>query len=221
MLSVDTEHENLICIEAAKSSLANPKIKFNQYHIMENYLKIEKSKLIEVYCTGTKDVKTCIESLFPEVINPMEYIKTWEDVMQATGLGENEYKAICDALHNSCLSHKEAVCAIAHFKIMCIVRALNNGWTLTKEAEKRQEGYGIYWLKRDGVRGDVDFQAGSYCAPGYVCAGNSFGDSNWGIVPRLSFKTKALAEYAVTQFPDIWREYYNNYEQNKDEEETC
>jgi hypothetical protein len=34
-------------------------------------------------------------------------------------------------------------------------------------------------------------------------------------VPRLSFRTQELAEYAVLQFPDIWREYYNNYEQNK------
>lgn len=186
---------------------------------METKIEIQKSNVIAAYRAGNEDVKNMLANLFPDLNfkeNVMDRIKTWEDVCDeldiSTGWEDNLKQYTQDVFH---FNEGEMKCAIAHMKILAIAKALNEGWELTKDAEEREEGYGIYWIKRDGVRGDVDFQAGSGCAPGYVPAYASFGLSVWRIVPRLSFRTQELAEYAVLQFPDIWREYYNNYEQNK------
>lgn len=186
---------------------------------METKIEIQKSNVIAAYRAGNEDVKNMLANLFPDLNfkeNVMDRIKTWEDVCDELKIPDdwenNLQLHIFDTFH---FNEGEMKCAIAHMKILAIAKALNEGWELTKDAEDREEGYGIYWIKRDGVRGDVDFQVGSSCAPGCVNALSVFGRSRWGIVPLLSFKTRELAEYAVLQFPDIWREYYNNYEQNK------
>lgn len=186
---------------------------------MESKIEILKSNVIAAYRSGSEEVKNMLTHLFPDMDfkgNVMDRIKTWKDVCNELNIPDdwenNLQLHVFDTFH---FNEGEMKCAIAHMKILAIAKALNEGWELTKDAEEREEGYGIYWIKRDGVRGDVDFQVGSYCAPGYVAANYVFGDSGWVIVPRLSFRTQELAEYAVLQFPDIWREYYNNYEQNK------
>lgn len=186
---------------------------------METKVEIQKSNVIAAYRAGNEDVKNMLANLFPDLNfkeNVMDRIKTWEDVCDELKIPDdwenNLQLHIFGTFH---FNEGEIKCAIAHMKILAIAKALNEGWELTKEAEEREEGYGIYWIKRDGVRGDVDFQVGSACAPGCVGARHVFGLSYWPLVPRLSFKTQELAEYAVLQFPDIWREYYNNYEQNK------
>lgn len=186
---------------------------------METKIEIQKSNVMAAYRAGNEDVKNMLANLFPDLNfkeNVMDRIKTWEDVCDELKIPDdwenNLQLHIFDTFH---FNEGEMKCAIAHMKILAIAKALNEGWELTKDAEDREEGYGIYWIKRDGVRGDVDFQAGSLCAPGSVYANSSFGSSYWYFVPRLSFRTQELAEYAVLQFPDIRREYYNNYEQNK------
>ena len=186
---------------------------------METKIEIQKSNVIAAYRAGNEDVKNMLANLFPDLNfkeNVMDRIKTWEDVCDELKIPDdwenNLQLHIFDTFH---FNEGEMKCAIAHMKILAIAKALNEGWELTKDAGEREEGYGIYWIKRDGVRGDVDFQVGASYAPGYVYADYVFGYSYWYLVPRLSFRTQELAEYAVLQFPDIWREYYNNYEQNK------
>ena len=186
---------------------------------MEETVEILKNNVISAYKSGSEEVKNMLSNLFPDMDfkgNIMDRIKTWQDVCNELNIPndwENSLQIhIFDTFH---FNEGEMKCAIAHMKILAIAKALNEDWELTKDAEDRQEGYGIYWIKRDGVRGDVDFQVGSACAPGFVNAYLVFGYSLWTLVPRLSFKTRELAEYAVTQFPEIWRDYYNNYEQNK------
>ena len=141
---------------------------------METKIEIQKSNVMAAYRAGNEDVKNMLANLFPDLNfkeNVMDRIKTWEDVCDeldiSTGWEDNLKQYIQDVFH---FNEGEMKCAIAHMKIFAIAKALNEGWELTKDAEEREEGYGIYWIKRDGVRGDVDFQAGSFCAPGYVRA---------------------------------------------------
>ena len=191
---------------------------------MKNVVEVSKSQLNAIYRAASTDVKDMMKNMFPNVVglSAMDRIKTWQDVCEELNINQESWNQMVNARYAACpMTTGEAKCAIAHMKVLMIAKVLNEGWELTKEAEDNSEGYGIYWLKRDGVRGDVDFQASSICAPGFVGATISFGYSSWDVVPRLSFKTRALAEYAVLQFPDIWREYYNNYEQVSNEAKTC
>ena len=191
---------------------------------MKNVVEVSKSQLNAIYRAVSTEVKDMMKNMFPNVVglSAMDRIKTWQDVCEELNINQESWNQMVNAMYAACpMTTGEAKCVIAHMKVLMIAKVLNEGWELTKEAEDNSEGYGIYWLKRDGVRGDVAFQASSDCAPGVVLAGPSFGDSAWTVVPRLSFKTRALAEYAVLQFPDIWREYYNNYEQVNNEAKTC
>lgn len=191
---------------------------------MKNVVEVSKSQLNAIYRAASTEVKDMMKNMFPNVVgfSVIDRIKTWYDVCEELNINQESWDQMVNAMNAACpMTTGEAKCAIAHMKILMLAKVLNEGWELTKEAEDNQEGYGIYWLKRDGVRGDVDFQVRSTCAPGFVFANTSFGSSIWGIVPRLSFKTRTLAEYAVLQFPDIWREYYNNYEQISNEAKTC
>lgn len=191
---------------------------------MKNVVEVQRNQLYTIYRAGSENVKKMMKHMFPEVItdSTMDRIKTWDDVCAELDINQESWDQMVMAMKVACpMSEGETKCAVAHMKVLMLAKALNDGWELTKEAEDNSEGYGIYWLKRDGVRGEVDFQAGSVCAPGCVRANLSFGYSLWAFVPRLSFKTRELAEYAVLQFPDIWREYYNNYEQVNNEEQTC
>lgn len=186
---------------------------------MDPKIEISKKDVIAAYKSGNEEVKNMLTNLFPGMDfkgNVMDRIKTWEDVCNKLNIPngwENDLALhIYDTFH---FNEEEMKCAIAHMKILAIAKALNEGWKLTKDAEERKEGYGVYWVRRDGIRGDVDFQVSAACCPGFVLASHSFRSANWYFVPRLSFRTRELAEYAVLQFPDIWREYYNNYEQDK------
>lgn len=191
---------------------------------MKNVVEVSKSQLNAIYRAASTEVKDMMKNMFPNVVgfSVIDRIKTWYDVCEELNINQESWDQMVNAMNAACpMTTGEAKCAIAHMKILMLAKVLNEGWELTKEAEDNQEGYGIYWLKRDGVRGDVDFQVRSYCAPGFVYASYSFGYSSWLLVPPLSFKTRTLAEYAVLQFPDIWREYYNNYEQISNEAKTC
>lgn len=186
---------------------------------MDPKIEISKKDVIAAYKSGNEEVKNMLTNLFPDMDfkgNVMDRIKTWDDVCEeldiSTGWEDDLRNKIQDVFH---LDEGEMKCAMAHLKILSIAKALNEGWKLTKEAKEHEEGYGVYWIRRDGARGDVDFQVSAACCPGYVDATYSFGSAGWYFVPQLSFRTRKLAEYAVLQFPDIWREYYNNYEQDK------
>lgn len=191
---------------------------------MKNVVEVTRNQLNAIYRAASTEVKDMMKNMFPNDVghSVIDRIKTWYDVCEELNIDQEAWDQMVNAMKAACpMTTGEAKCAIAHMKALMLAKVLNEGWELTKEAEDNQEGYGIYWLKRDGVRGDVDFQVRSLCAPGFVGADGSFGGSAWGVVPRLSFKTRVLAEYAVLQFPDIWREYYNNYEQVNNEAKTC
>lgn len=207
----DIETKNSTYTNLEKSNL-----KRSNYGIKDRNLQKD---VMSAYKSGNEEVKNMLTNLFPDMdfkANVMDRIKTWEDVCNELNIPngwENDLALhIYDTFH---FNEGEMKCAIAHMKILAIAKALNEGWKLTKDAKERKEGYGVYWVRRDGVRGDVDFQVSSDYYLGYVRVTSSFGRMSWLFVPQLSFRTQELAEYAVLQFPDIWREYYNNYEQDK------
>lgn len=141
---------------------------------MKNVVEVSKSQLNAIYRAASTDVKDMMKNMFPNVVglSVMDRIKTWQDVCEELNINQESWNQMVNAMYAACpMTTGEAKCAIAHMKVLMIAKVLNEGWELTKEAEDNSEGYGIYWLKRDGVRGDVDFQASSACAPGCVNAG--------------------------------------------------
>lgn len=141
---------------------------------MEQKVEISKRNVKEIYKAGSEEVKNMLTDLFPDMNfkdNVMDRIKTWEDVCFELGISAESESDLQSNIQNIFhFNEGEMKCAIAHMKILAIAKVLNEGWELSKDAEEREEGYGIYWIQRDGVRGDVDFQVGSYCAPGFVFA---------------------------------------------------
>lgn len=181
-------------------------------------LKISKQNAIIAFKNGSDEVKETLKNLFPDVnfnAKVTDRIKTWQDVMDALNIKESDIDNLTQAIRAFApFNMHDKRCMRAFAKVLCIVKALNEGWELTKETYEKHECYFVYWISKDGIAGKADLQASSACAPGCVLAFYGFGDASWYVVPRLAFKTRELAEYAVTQFPQIWREYYNNYEQN-------
>ncbi len=181
-------------------------------------LKISKQNAITAFKNGSDEVKEALKNLFPDVnfnIKVTDRIKTWKDVMDALNMKESDINKLCEAINAfTPFNKRDKRCIKAFAKVLCIVKALNEGLELTQETYENHECYFVYWIRKDGIAGKAELQANSGCAPGFVLADNGFGDAYWYVVPRLAFKTMELAEYAVTQFPDIWREYYNNYEQD-------
>lgn len=181
-------------------------------------LKISKQNAIAAYVAGSEETKETLKKLFPDVdfsIKVTDRIKTWQDVMDALNMKESDINDMSKAINAfQVFNKRDKRCVKAFVKVLCIVKALNEGWELTKETYDKHECYFVYWIRKDGISGKHELQASSNCAPGFVYAIYGFGSSAWALVPRLAFKTLELAEYAVTQFPDIWREYYNNYEQD-------
>ena len=145
---------------------------------MKNVVEVTRNQLNAIYRAASTEVKDMMKNMFPNVVghSVIDRIKTWYDVCEELNIDQEAWDQMVNAMNAACpMTTGEAKCAIAHMKVLMLAKVLNEGWELTKEAEDNQEGYGIYWLKRDGVRGDVDFQVRSLCAPGYVYAINSFG----------------------------------------------
>ena len=151
---------------------------------MKNVVEVTRNQLNAIYRATSTEVKDMMKNMFPNVVghSVIDRIKTWYDVCEELNIDQEAWDQMVNAMNAACpMTTGEAKCAIAHMKVLMLAKVLNEGWELTKEAEDNQEGYGIYWLKRDGVRGDVDFQVRSRCAPGCVLAGHSFGGSSWGL----------------------------------------
>jgi hypothetical protein len=109
------------------------------------------------------------------------------------------YEAACKALNQDptlpefpMLSKAEAKAAIAHYKLVIIAKALNEGW----------KPDWTDWYENKYYPGFV-FRGGRFVFCG-VCY--SYTSSYLG--SRLCYKDRATAEYAGKQFEDLYNDYY-------------
>ena len=127
----------------------------------------------------------------------MEKIKTFEDACAALKLDPAALPGVTG------LPEKHQKAIVAHYKLIIIAEALNDGWKPNWKDWDESKYYP--WFDMDN---DDDDQPGS---------GFSYGDYGCGrtgtcLGSRLCFKTWELAEYAGKQFEELYKEYFMIFE---------
>lgn len=146
-------------------------------------LVITEKTAKEIYPTAPDSVKKILEETFTtEQLSGKitDRIKTFKDACKATGkcIPEDDYSSPDE---------------YAYAQLKVIVSALNEGW---KPDWNNQNQYKWYpWFYMDDERGfQFDF-AYFYSQLSDVCS-------------RLCFKNRELAEYAASQFLDIYKSFF-------------
>lgn len=135
--------------------------------------------------------------LTPVSVPIMDRIKTWEDAMEiadkvkwfASYAGDICQDVTCIPMSNTdVLSEKRAKSVLAYCKLSVIADVLNEGWTFEFGEGKQNFGvYLAYYLNNP----KLDVRMGKTMQQG-----------------TLFFRTMALAEYAMDQFKELWKDYF-------------
>lgn len=154
--------------------------------------------------------------------NVTERVKTFEDACNELG---NDHQAVIDyyALCDATCSTKDI---LAYAKLSIIAAALNEGWKprFTTDEYRYFPWFRLYTQSEIDEMGEeekkrVVYRSNSYAnAYGGVAYASTFSDSSststsFGV--RLAFKTRELAEYAGSQFVEIWADYVFKLEEEK------
>ena len=130
--------------------------------------------------------KSSCEIKFKPTPKPVtERIKNFEDVLSDLGIDLEDFEEDCEDLTSD---------EVAYRQLKFITKVFNDGWEpdWTNSSE-----YKYYpWFKMDGSSGS----GFAYLDCAYWLANSNFGS-------RLCFKSRKLAEYAGTQFEDIYKEF--------------
>lgn len=156
-------------------------------------IEITKKNAISAYRLADKKGKELLESLLGiENVLPgkiTDRIKTFDDVLNE--LGDNVTQDVKDIL-NYKTTDPDMISARAYIQIALIARALNEGWVPNWE-DSNEYKY-MPWFKHKAGFGL------SYVGYDVWATGTIVGS-------RLCFKSAELAEYAGTQFADIYNDY--------------
>jgi hypothetical protein len=123
----------------------------------------------------------------------MKKIKTYEDACKALKLKPT---ALPDV---SALPEKHRKAIIAHYKLVIIAEALNEGWTPNWNDENQYKYTAYFRVKA------------SKSNPAGVGFSFTFFDiwrTGTGVGSRLCFKSSELAEYAGKQFENLFIDYF-------------
>lgn len=171
----------------------------------------------------TPEIKSMLADLFGDAVTvddrPVtERIKTFEDACNA--LGENHPYVVAYNCMND-VDEYDAPDILAYMKLRVIVAALNEGWVPTfVEDERRWAPWFVLYTNEEIDRMDADDRAklcrvvgrsgsdaAAYGGLAYVHASNASSHASSYSAARLAFKTQALAQYAGTQFIEIYRDF--------------
>ncbi|MCQ9638645.1 hypothetical protein MP478_04525 [Chryseobacterium sp. WG14] len=116
-----------------------------------------------------------------------EKVKSFEDACQILGIEPNIPQV--EMLPEN---HKKAI--IAHYKLIIIAEALNEGWVPD-------------WQNSNQTKYFPWFKMGSSSGSGFSFYGYDDWNSGSAVGSRLCFKSRELAEYAGKQFTEIYKKY--------------
>lgn len=155
-------------------------------------IEVNKDNAVKAFNEGDEATKKLLKTLFgAEHFNQKitDRVKTFEDACLAAKLqpGDNVNLIL---LYNG--QNKDMISIQAYSKLIIIARALNEGWE-PNWADSNEYKY-YPWMKYQAGSGFSD----SYCAYSHTCT---------SVGSRLCFKTRELAEYAATQFKDIYNDF--------------
>ena len=117
-----------------------------------------------------------------------EKIKSFEEACMALGLDPTQLPVVTN------LPEKDQNAIIAFYKLTIIIRALNEGWEPNWKNWDENKYYN-YFFVRSG--------SGFVCSGTYCTAADSYAD----VGSRLCFKSRELAEYALSQFKELYLQY--------------
>jgi hypothetical protein len=158
---------------------------------MSETLEITRQAAIKAHDEASTKGKTLLENLFGKRVfqkDIKERIKTFDDVIRELGDDPEEFK--------NAISIMEEPDEIAYVKLKLIAKALNEGWTPDWSNGEWDKWYP--WFKMDDSS-----SAGRFS---FIVAGNRVSTSAVG--SRLCFKSEELADYAGTQFLELYRELF-------------
>ena len=158
---------------------------------MAETLEITRQAAIKAHDEASTKGKTLLENLFGKRVfqkDIKERIKTFDDVIRELGDDPEEFK--------NAISIMEEPDEIAYVKLKLIAKALNEGWTPDWSNGEWDKWYP--WFDMDdsssagrfSFRGSDDRHSGSF------------------VGSRLCFKSDELADYAGTQFLELYRELF-------------
>lgn len=135
------------------------------------------------FITKKKIAKQVAKKLLGKKVT--ERIKTIGDVLLDNDLTQPEFDIQCQGLPDD---------EIAYRLLKLLAKSLNEGWT-PDWSDSNQHKYTPYFEMR-GSSGFRFLYAGAWASGSYVGS-------------RLCFKTSELAEYAGTQFRDVYERFMN------------
>ena len=158
---------------------------------MSETLEITKEAAIKAHDEASTKGKTLLENLFGKRVfqkDIKERIKTFDDVIRELGDDPEEFK--------NAISIMEEPDEIAYVKLKLIAKALNEGWTPDWSNGEWDKWYPWFNMDNSSSAGRFSFydsdHRGSYSPVG----------------SRLCFKSEELADYAGTQFLDIYKDFF-------------
>jgi hypothetical protein len=158
---------------------------------MAETLEITRQAAIKAHDEASTKGKTLLENLFGKRVfqkDIKERIKTFDDVIRELGDDPEEFK--------NAISIMEEPDEIAYVKLKLIAEALNEGWTPDWSNGEWDKWYPWFDMDNSSSAGRFSFHA----------AVNLGSSSDVG--SRLCFKSEELADYAGTQFLELYRELF-------------
>ena len=195
-------------------------------------MNVKRENLLNAYKNANDEQKAFLENLFgTETFTPKdirERIKTFADALHELG---NENPLVL-AYQNTNLRDSDVASnnkdIIAYLKLRIIVAALNEGWEPQFiPGECRWAPYFVLYTKEEidemdeETKARVVFRSGNYASAygGASCASAAAhydaANVHASIGSRLAFKSEELAEYAGTQFIDIFADFMLGWELKK------
>ena len=158
---------------------------------MAETLEITRQAAIKAHDEASNKGKTLLENLFGKRVfqkDIKERIKTFDDVIRELGDDPEEFK--------NAISIMEEPDEIAYVKLKLIAKALNEGWTPDWSNGEWDKWYPWFNVNDSSSAGRFSFRGavGRY-------SGSAVGS-------RLCFKSEELADYAGTQFLELYRELF-------------
>lgn len=151
---------------------------------------ISQANALQAYNKGNKEIKSALENLMPDIFpfKPItDRVKSFVDVCEIADLDITQFVTPKDA-------SPEEITALAFRKLMIIARVLNEGWEPNWDDNSEYKYYP--YMKHKTGSGfslyDVYYACSASCVPS-----------------RLCFHSESLAQYAATQFGDIYAAYFN------------
>jgi hypothetical protein len=151
-------------------------------------LQIEKNKVLEAYNRASDDGKKLLEELLGDqlVLSITDKVKSFEDACKILGIDPED---VLHAAHSDFLQ-KHIVSINAYSKLIVITAALNQGWEPDWDDDEENKYYSWWYMSKGGFRLNFVY---------YLNALSNVGS-------RLCYKSRELAQYAATQFEDLYKD---------------